>query len=111
MPSSSTRRISPEACQPLDEEVDEALRVDVDPDVRVRLPAGSAPEVDVGAAARELAAAVDDDAAVGRPDEARPDDVGDGDGVVDRRAVPAVLARVELQVEGEQLRDEAPDAA
>ena len=43
----------------------------------VRLPAGTAPQVDVRASARQLAAAVDDDAPLGGLDEARPDDVLD----------------------------------
>ena len=62
---------SAQARESLDEEVDEALRVDVDGDVGVRLPVRPAPEVDVRAPAGELAAAVDDDAAVGRSRRSR----------------------------------------
>src|SRR5207244_414623 len=105
------RRGSRVRVQLVDEQVEEAFCVDVDADVTVRLPAGAAPQVDERAPARQLRLGVDLHTALERLDEVRMGDMRDGDRVVDRRAVPAVLLLVEAAVEREQLAHHLPQAA
>src|SRR2546423_11909557 len=101
----------PEAAEPLVEQPEKSWRVDVHGDVGVRLPPGPAPQVDVRPPARELAAAVDDHAAVESPEQVPADDVADRDRVVDGRAREVVGLDVELVVEVEELGHELPHAA
>ena len=95
----------PEPPDPLDEQVEEPRRVELDADVDVLRPVGAQPEVDDRPAAAELGPELHLDVAEPRRDEAGTDQVGDGDRVVDRRAVPAVRLAV---VDGEEL-DEVGD--
>src|SRR5262249_16978191 len=88
-----------EGAQPPDEQLEEAVRGNVDADVRVRLAPTPAPDVDDGPAATELRLDVDLRVQVLRPDEIVADDVGDCDRVVDRGAVEVVDLLVELAVE------------
>ena len=85
--------------------------VDLDADVNVRRPVRAVPEVDDGATSAELRLELDLHVAMPCLDDARPDQVCDRNGVVDRRSFPAVrLAVVAREVDAE-IRDERTDAA
>src|SRR6476619_5753326 len=94
----------PQPRDSVDEKVEERRRVEVDADVGVCSAVGAAPEVDDRPAAAELGVALDLDVAQLRLDEPGTEDVRDGDGIVDRRAVPAVRLAV---VHGEEDADRA----
>ena len=102
----------PSARDPLAQQPEERLGVDPDADARVRLAAGAAPEVDDacgrGRGRRRSPPRRCGGASV---DEARPDDLRDGDRVVDRRAVPAVRLLVEALEELDEVGDERADPA
>ena len=66
-------------------------------------------QVDDRAAAAELRLELDLDVALDRRHEPGPDHVRDGDGVVDRRAVPAVRLAVVDGEEVDEVGDEGAD--
>src|SRR5688572_21890356 len=91
---------SPQRRDPLDEEVEEGIGVDVRAHVRVRLRVGPAPEIDDRPSAAEIRLELDGHVPMPRLYQAGTDQVRDGDGIVDRRAVPAVgLAVVAREVD------------
>ena len=75
---------------PLAEQLEETVRVDVDADVCVRLLPGAVPEVDDRPAAAQLRLAVDVHVPGQRLHDPGPEDLCDRDCVVDRRASGAV---------------------
>ena len=81
-----------------------------DSDVRVRSAIGATPAIDHGASAAEVRLELDLDVAeIASRRRLGPDHVRDGDGVVDRRPVPAVGRTVVATEEGVQLGHERPD--
>src|SRR4051812_23428000 len=96
---------SSEPRDPLDEEIEERRGVEVDTDLCIRLAARPAPAVDDGSPATQLGLELDLDVALDGRDEPRSDHLGDGHGIVDRRAFPAVRLAV---IDGEEL-DEIGD--
>ena len=105
----SGRAASAERRDPLEQELEERVRVDLDSDLRVRRTVGPAPAVDDGAAAVQLRLQLDLDVEVLGADDPGPEGVRERDRVVDRGAVPAVGALVVLLEELDQLRDERAD--
>ena len=103
------RRLT-EARDPLDQQLEERVGVDVDPDVDVRRVGRSAPSRSTTVRPRQSS----DSSSTStfrraRLHEPGPDHVRDGDRVVDRRAVPAVRLAVVAAEEVVELGDERPD--
>src|SRR5205085_640275 len=99
------RKMLAQRDQALRQQVEETLGVDLDGDVRIRLPADPAPAVGVRPAFAELTVGIDPHAAAHGLQKVRPHHVRDGDRIVHGRALPRVdLAMVE-PLEADDLGD------
>src|SRR6185503_12537884 len=94
---------SPDA---IDEPVEEDVGVDIDRDLGVRGVPGEAAPVRDGHRVGQATAGLDVDEHRPGPDERAVDRRGDGERIVDDRAVEAVVACVELEVEAQRIDDE-----
>src|SRR5439155_7712009 len=90
-----------ESRDPLLEQVEEALGVDADGDLRVRLVPGAPIEIDDRSTACQVRLRLDRHVTLGELEQVRPDHVCDGHRVVDGRAVPSVRLAMEDRVEVE----------
>ncbi len=94
------------ARDPLDQQLEETLCVDIDRDVAVALPVGDAPQIYVRASARELSAGIDLHAAGADSKQGLVEHVRDGDRIVHRCTVPSIPALVMLGIEAVQVSDQ-----
>ena len=100
LPADQRLRSLAEGGDPLDEQVEEPVGVDVDADVGVRRPAVVRPRQSTTVRPRQSSSESTSMSRCRASYEAGRDHVRDGDGVVDRRAVPAVRLTV---VDGEEV--------